>query len=189
MSTRFFFHVAQENVNEYTTERQTNYELIVIPEPHDIINEDSSDQPNGELQEILKKLKIPFPKSLDSSIIVTQDEMFHFFLSYLIKKKTSSKLFIIKLFEWFSNFKFMVIYLNVDIPFRKGLYISIINCSVKINFSCLKRVKNYLRNQMEKFRLTDIVILNIESEIATKISYDTLIVKFSEAKMRKKKFT
>ncbi|XP_054091790.1 uncharacterized protein LOC128923548 [Zeugodacus cucurbitae] len=78
------------------------------------------------------------------------------------------------------------IYPNLDIALRMALCTPVTNCSGERSFSCLKRVKNYLRFTLSQEKLNALSLLCIESELMNKISYDDIINNFANLKSRKK---
>lgn len=52
-------------------------------------------------------------------------------------------------------------------------------------FSSLKRVKNFLRLTMEDVRLSDLLVINVESNEASKINLDDAVNKFALSKDRR----
>lgn len=78
------------------------------------------------------------------------------------------------------------IYPNLDIALRMALCTPVTNCSGERSFSCLKRVKNYLRSTLSQEKLNALSLLCIESELMNKISYDDIINDFANLKSRKK---
>jgi len=56
------------------------------------------------------------------------------------------------------------------------------------NFSKLKLIRNYRRSTMNQERLSNLAILSIEQEIASKIVYTSIIDEFASKKARKVKF-
>ena len=77
---------------------------------------------------------------------------------------------------------------NVEIILKILLTMPISNASGERAFSCLKRIKNYLRNSMSEERLNNMAILYIESELLQIIDCDEIINKFAKQKARKKLF-
>ena len=57
--------------------------------------------------------------------------------------------------------------------------------SAKRSFSKLKLIKNFLTSTMSKQRLTDLAALSIESEIARKIDFQTVMKDFAFKKHKK----
>lgn len=78
------------------------------------------------------------------------------------------------------------IYPNLDIAVRMALCTPATNCSGERSFSCLKRVKNYLRSTLCQEKLNALALLCIESELMNNISYDDIIDDFADIKSRKK---
>ncbi len=54
--------------------------------------------------------------------------------------------------------------------------ISVNSCECERSFSCLKRLKSYLRNSMGEERLSGIALLNIERNI--EINFDQIVTDF-----------
>lgn len=77
------------------------------------------------------------------------------------------------------------IYPNVYITIRIMLTVPVSTASAERSFSKLKLIKNYLRSTMSQERLSALAVLSIEAEIASRLSYDSVLKKFSEAKSRK----
>ncbi|CAH0403834.1 unnamed protein product [Chilo suppressalis] len=78
------------------------------------------------------------------------------------------------------------VYPNLDIALRMALCTPATNCSGERSFSCLKRVKNYLRSTLSQEKLNALALLCIESELMNKITYDDIIDDFANKKSRKK---
>lgn len=78
------------------------------------------------------------------------------------------------------------VYPNIDIAVRMALCTPATNCSGERSFSCLKRVKNYLRSTLSQEKLNALALLCIESELMNKIPYDDVIDDFANRKSRKK---
>ena len=60
------------------------------------------------------------------------------------------------------------------------------NCSTERSFSCLKRVKTYLRSCISAERLSDLAIMNIEFDVTAKIEFDDIINEFATLQSRRK---
>jgi hypothetical protein len=75
--------------------------------------------------------------------------------------------------ENFSSFK------NIYILLKIYLTSPIANVSSERGFSCLKRVKTYLRSTMVQERLSSLAILNLESEMINLIDIEEVITEFS----------
>jgi len=74
---------------------------------------------------------------------------------------------------------------NVCIILRIFLTIPAEVASAEIFFSKLKLVKNYLRSTMSQTRLVDLARLNIESNIARQVDFDSVIRNFANKNSRK----
>lgn len=77
------------------------------------------------------------------------------------------------------------IYPNIYIVIRILLTIPVSTGSAERSFSKLKLIKNYLRNTMSQERLSALAVLSIESDLASRLNYDTIIKEFSNVKSRK----
>lgn len=77
-------------------------------------------------------------------------------------------------------------FLNLEIIFRIYLSLAVTNCSAERSFSCLKRIKTYLRSQMKETKLNDVSIMHIEHDVLEKIEFEDIINKFVNQKIRKK---
>ena len=64
----------------------------------------------------------------------------------------------------------------------------IANVTSERGFSCLKRVKTYLRSTMHQDRLSSISILNFENHILYLIDLDEALNEFASIKERNMKF-
>lgn len=78
------------------------------------------------------------------------------------------------------------IYPNIEIILRIFTCTAVTNCSAERSFSCLKRVKNYLRSTMTKQKMNSLAILNIENQITRQLSFDEIIDSFATDKSRRK---
>ncbi|XP_060881953.1 uncharacterized protein LOC132953587 [Metopolophium dirhodum] len=76
------------------------------------------------------------------------------------------------------------IYPNIEIALRIYTSTAVTNCSAERSFSCLKRIKNYLRSTMSQDRLNALAILSIEHELTNQLSYDDIIEDFAKKKSR-----
>lgn len=77
------------------------------------------------------------------------------------------------------------IYPNIYIVIRILLTIPVSTASAERSFSKLKLIKKYLRNTMSQERLSALAVLSIESDLASRLNYDTIIKEFSNVKSRK----
>ena len=72
--------------------------------------------------------------------------------------------------------------------FKIYLSIPVSSVSAERSFSCMKRIKTYIRNKMNEERLSDLAVLNIESEQLQKIATDCIIDLFAESNCRRVDF-
>src|ERR1700733_2015949 len=77
------------------------------------------------------------------------------------------------------------IYPNIEIALRIFLTIPVTVASCERSFSKLKLVKNYLRSAMGQERLTSLAIVSIEYDVASSLSYDSIIDDFASSKASK----
>ena len=75
--------------------------------------------------------------------------------------------------------RFTKVYPNMDIALRIHLGLMITNCSIECSYSCLKRIKNYLRSTLIQDSMSDLFALCTESEVLKTIECDAIINKFS----------
>ena len=67
-----------------------------------------------------------------------------------------------------------------------SLTIAVSTAECERSFSCLKRIKHYLRSTMSEQRLVDLAVLSIEKELSQDLSLDEIVDKFAaEDKNRK----
>lgn len=77
--------------------------------------------------------------------------------------KNKDKMSILQLCKWLKEYGFYEMYPNIDIAIRIFVCTPAANCSTERSFSCLKRIKTYLRSQIKQERLNSMAILTIES--------------------------
>ena len=65
------------------------------------------------------------------------------------------------------------------------LTIPVSSCEAERSFSCLKRLKTWLRNTMNQERLSALAILNIEKEFLNELNYEGLIDEFASNNNRR----
>jgi hypothetical protein len=74
------------------------------------------------------------------------------------------------------------VYPSLDIVLCIYLTLMVINCSIERSFSCLKRIKNYLRSSLSQDKVTNLSLLCIESSALNTI---VIINDFSRLKARR----
>jgi hypothetical protein len=70
-------------------------------------------------------------------------------------------------------------YPYIDVSLRMLLCTPVSNCSTERYFSCLKRIKTYLRSSTSEERLNYLAIMKIEADITTNIQFDDVIQEFA----------
>ena len=84
------------------------------------------------------------------------------------------------LLEFFYDQHLEEVFPNVNIALRIFFVMAVTNCSAERSFSCLKRIKNYLRSTIGQDRLNALALLCIESELVDAID------EFATLKSRRK---
>jgi len=104
-----------------------------------------------------------------------------------IKKKefdiilvNSDKTFMHNLVKFFSERNASHFVPNLSFLLRIYMTMPVTSVSPERSFSCLKRLKTYLRNTMEQNRLSDLAILAIEKELTLEISLPKVIDIFGQ---------
>jgi len=105
-------------------------------------------------------------------------QMKHFFLNHEDVKNPGA------LFKRLVDFRDT--FPNIIVALRIYLTLPSSNASGERSFSCLKRVKNYLRSALCQDKVDSLGLLCIESELAKSLSFDSVFHKFAMAKARKK---
>jgi hypothetical protein len=138
-----------------------------------------------ELKKEAKILQESFPNDLDP--ILFEDELHHFKIH--CQQTGIEKYSPTKMLEHIRENGLEVVFPNVDITYRMLLCTAVTNCSAERSFSCLKRIKNYLRSTVVQTRLNSLMILAVESDLLLSINFDDIIKRFAETKARRKNFT
>lgn len=94
----------------------------------------------------------------------------------------------LELLTFIHKYSLKDIYPNIEIALRIFLTIPVTTATCERNFNKLKIIKNYLRFTMSQERLTNMGIISIEPELATKINFEDIIDEFATKKSRKVKF-
>ena len=75
---------------------------------------------------------------------------------------------------------------NIEIALRIFLSMMVTNCMGERSFSMSKLIKNELRSCMTQQRLNSLSVMNIESEVAKTLDFDSIVTDFAERKTRKR---
>lgn len=138
----------------------------------------------SELRKAATDLALKYKK--DINVVEFVDEISDFkhvvlsIYSYDVKSAT-----VLDLLQLIRDYNLRESYPNVDIAFRIFLTMPVTIATCERSFSKLKLVKNYLRSTMSQERLTNLAILSIEYEVASKINFDDVIDEFAAIKSRK----
>lgn len=132
------------------------------------------------VREKAKLLQQQFPENLGSSF---SNECINFRGHLYEKMKNYSSMTVIDLYKFLKDFNISSVYPLVEISLRMYLSYSVSNCSAEHSFSSLKRIKSYLRSNMDDDRLNSLAILNIESEITKFLKYKKIIEDFANRKI------
>ena len=134
----------------------------------------------SEVEEKAKALQMVYSTDLEENFL---EECLHFRAHCSIKNEDRKSA--VRLLEWLRAKGLQTIYPNVDIALRMCVCTPASNCSGERSFSCLRRVKNYLRTTMTEQRLNDLALLNIEADFLRKLDCEDLINDFAALKCRR----
>ena len=82
-----------------------------------------------------------------------------------LNREENKKISLNNFCSWIRKNGFTEIYNNVNIALRIFKCTAVTNCTAERSFSCLFRIKNYLRSNMSENRLNDLSILSIENDV------------------------
>lgn len=133
-----------------------------------------------EVEEKAKSLQMIYSSDLDAHF---SEECLHFRAHCSVKNEDRNSA--VSLLKWLRTEDLQTIYPNVDIALRMCVCTPASNCSGERSFSCLRRVKNYLRTTMTEQRLNDLALLNIEADLLRKLECEDLINDFAALKCRR----
>ncbi|KAG8451982.1 hypothetical protein GDO86_003968 [Hymenochirus boettgeri] len=80
-----------------------------------------------------------------------------------------------------------VIYPNIHVALRIFLCTMATNCSAERSFSCLRRLKDYLRSSLTEERLNSFALLSTEPQLVMELPYDDIIDEFAKRKVRSRR--
>ena len=125
-----------------------------------------------------------YKEIIDFSSLISEVNVWRSF-----KKNTQNYEFISKnifeLRDFFLKNNFTVLLPNLCKLFRIYLTIAISSATPERSFSCLKRIKTWLRNSMNDDRLSNLSVLNIEKCEIDKIDLNLIVNNFASVKDRK----
>ncbi|OWR50651.1 repressor of the inhibitor of the protein kinase [Danaus plexippus plexippus] len=171
------FNVILDNLNSELRKRCAAYEKI--QEKFSVITE-FGNLDNREIRKRAESLTNLYSSDLEPSL---DDEFVHFH-AYCTEKmiEQNSPSDLLKLLhanDLYTEFP------NVEIAYRIFMTLAVTNCSAERSFSCLKRVKNFLRSTMTANRLNSLAILCIESDVPQRLDCEDLIDQFAIQKVRR----
>lgn len=139
-----------------------------------------------ELESAAEQLRSSFPddleETLNSELVYLKSHLET--LEQNLKPKSP-----INLSQWIRENDLQCIYPNVDIALRMYTCTPASNCTAERSFSCLKRIKNYLRSTMTEKRLNSLAILCIEEKTLQALDLNSIIDEFARQKARRKVLT
>ncbi|XP_025192614.1 uncharacterized protein LOC112592676 [Melanaphis sacchari] len=140
----------------------------------------------GKLREYSVDEIIEFAKNLQN---VYKEDLEEDFLNECIHLqahlKNKEKMSILQLCKWLNEYGFYEMYPNIDIAIRIFVCTPAANCSTGRSFSCLKRIKTYLRSQIKQERFNSMAILTIESSLLVSLPYKDIIKSFTNKTARR----
>ncbi|XP_054267047.1 52 kDa repressor of the inhibitor of the protein kinase-like [Macrosteles quadrilineatus] len=136
-----------------------------------------------DLQKCAADLGVKYSRDIDTFELVNEVAAFKFQAKELVKdlEKASH----LDLLKAISKYELKDAYPNVEISLRIFLTMPVSVASCERSFSKLKIIKNYLRSSMCETRLTNLAILSIEYDRASKIDFNEVINEFALVKARK----
>ncbi|XP_046973656.1 zinc finger MYM-type protein 1-like [Vanessa cardui] len=134
----------------------------------------------SEVEDKAKALQMIYSTDLEDNFT---EECLHFRSHCSIKNEERKSA--VSLLKWLRTEGLQTIYPNVDIALRMCVCTPASNCTGERSFSCLRRVKNYLRTTMTEQRLNDLALLNIEADFLSKLDCEDLINDFAALKCRR----
>lgn len=136
-----------------------------------------------ELRKNATKLYQIYNNDLDSDLI---EECIHFKKHCAVGLTHPSEKSLEGISKFLKNNSLQDVYPNLDIAIRISLCIPATNCAGERSFSCLRRVKNYLRTSISELRLNSLSLLCIEANTTKTLSYKDIINEFANKKSRRK---
>lgn len=136
-----------------------------------------------ELEEAGEHLRAHYPEDLEDTLVPELLHLKSHFASLDPKIKPTNPL---SLGKWLREEKLHQVYPMIDIAVRMFTCTAAANCTAERSFSCLKRIKSYLRSTMTEKRLNALAIMCIEEETLQKIDLNKIIDRFAVEKVRRK---
>ncbi|XP_050540304.1 zinc finger MYM-type protein 1-like [Daktulosphaira vitifoliae] len=139
-----------------------------------------------EIVKFAEKLQKMYPNDLDNTF---SSECLHL-QSYLLNSDIDidvNNLTPITLCQYLREKSLHIeIFPNIDTALRIFVSVPVSNCTTERSFSCLKRVKNYLRSTQTDDKLNNLALFSIENEMLSELNCEDLIDTFARTKCRRK---
>lgn len=124
-----------------------------------------------------------YSRDIETFELVNEIAAFKFQAKELVKDlKEASHLDLLKVI---SKYELKDAFPNIEISLRIFLTMPVSVASCERSFSKLEMIKKYLRSTMCETRLTNLAILSIEYDRASKIDFNDVIDEFTHVKARK----
>jgi len=143
------------------------------------------DMEDSHLRQAAAKLQLAYPQDLEDFAFADEFVQLKYFLKADENTKLPGPAHLLKRLVCGGLYD---VFPNVVVALRIYLMLPSSNASGERSFSCLKRVKMYLRSTTGQERLSALSLLSIESELVRTVDFDSLIQVFANAKARKRAF-
>lgn len=175
-----------EAVDRFIVEIDWRYKKIIdMANDFGFLSDESlKNMSSTEVKKAAMDLAIKYEKDINGAEFIEEISDFkHAALSIIPDRLESTT--VIELLQMIQDYGLKASYPNVETAFRIFSTIPVTIATCERSFSKLKLVKNYLRSTMGQERLSNLAILSIENEIASKIDFDDIIDEFASIKSRK----
>ncbi|KAL4120597.1 hypothetical protein QTP88_013262 [Uroleucon formosanum] len=149
-----------------------------------LINIDNESISTDDIVRGAERLQQFYEIDIDENTFTQECIHFKMHIHNTIEKKPPGQ----SLFTFIRNQELEEIFPNVSIALRIFSCMAVTNCSAERSFSCLKRIKTFLRSSIGENRLNSLALLCIEAELVSKIHFNDIIEEFASIKSRRKIF-
>ncbi|KAL4085032.1 hypothetical protein QTP88_027870 [Uroleucon formosanum] len=149
-----------------------------------LINIDNESISTDDIVRGAERLQQFYEIDIDENTFTQECIHFKMYIHNTIEKKQPGQ----SLFTFIRNQELEEIFPNVSIALRIFSCVAVTNCSAERSFSCLKRIKTFLRSSIGENRLNSLALLCIEAELVSKIHFNDIIEEFASIKSRRKIF-
>jgi hypothetical protein len=147
-----------------------------------VLNESTT----SHLEKCVADFGIKYSRDIDTVELINEVVSFKFQAAELLENIDRASY--LDMLKCITKYGLRDAYPNIEIALRIFLSMPVSVASCERSFSKLKIIKNYLRSSTSETRLTNLAILSIEYEVASKIDFNEIINEFSSIKARKIKF-